>query len=941
MAAVEKNDVITNEALEAPLQLAKNLDVATKSLQELIKSSAQMKVNITAAESTSKLTKETEGLTLAQEQLIKVQKQVAVAQAQNNEKYQTGVATLKAVKDAIKEKNGISEQEAKLVTAQTASYIQLGAALEKNRKVYQQLTGDSQRNSVQGKELLKVINQQDTDFKKLGASMGKHQAEVGNYREQIEKALGTLGKFGPEATEAVEAGIGKFDLLTKYITGPVIGAFILLFGTISYLKKSFEAFTTETAEGAGKLKELKVDFQALSELGREAQLSVGKAVTDYLQAIKFQFDQALYPIIQLLGLQDKFLAKQKEQFELNRINRKLKTEEIEFIVKGETLQLESAKALFEARDKISNTDKERLEQLNKAEEAILKKEDLEKQIANDRISAIRQELRYKGAVFTEDQKALDLLHDKNVLSKITKDQIKPLAEAEAELDKIEEGFFQSARRRQSLRFNITEDIINKAIGAFHAEQEANDRANIAILQSDEDLQKRIIGNQSHSLQEQLSAIDRFQIDKAKLISIQAEKDKRAAFDSAFGRVEVKPGENATAQQIIDEKTKAVLSDKQYLQQIKAIEDAASLDRQKSYRESGDTITKITVDFYQNIIEVDKRGIRDRTNQELELLSDQFTKGEISLYAYEKSKAKIEIEAAHNSIQTERDKQQELLDVLEQSLKDKKKLSQEEITLVKKTKANIKDLDKAESDNEVEQAKRARDRKLAALTFDNNIKDLQIQIAASYTDTIGNLIAKNISDEESAKVVKKSVALVEIGLNLERELSANALAAALTLNPITAAAQLALTDSLSIARAIGATVAVLAFARGTTNAPGGPAFVGEEGVELMESGGKFSLTPDKTTLMNVPKGSKIWPHKETMQILALSVLGNELINDRGNKELQEDIRQLKNSIDDGTERTVKAIINNGGELIQHGSFIYKIVKNGTGGKNITKLRNFTK
>jgi hypothetical protein len=115
-----------------------------------------------------------------------------------------------------------------------------------------------------------------------------------------------------------------------------------------------------------------------------------------------------------------------------------------------------------------------------------------------------------------------------------------------------------------------------------------------------------------------------------------------------------------------------------------------------------------------------------------------------------------------------------------------------------------------------------------------------------------------------------------------------------------------------------------FAKGTDSAPGGLAIVGERGQEIVrEIGGRVSLTPDRPTLMNVPKGSEVIPHEETMRMLALSALGQETYTDREQARLISEIQDLKGTIKEYDSKIVKAIYANGGHLEKDGSILYRV------------------
>lgn len=78
-------------------------------------------------------------------------------------------------------------------------------------------------------------------------------------------------------------------------------------------------------------------------------------------------------------------------------------------------------------------------------------------------------------------------------------------------------------------------------------------------------------------------------------------------------------------------------------------------------------------------------------------------------------------------------------------------------------------------------------------------------------------------------------------------------------------------------AIVASQPIPQFAKGTDHSPEGVAEVGEKGRELVQDGRtkKWSVTPDKSTFMYLPKGSKVLPNEQTEQILSGKLDRNEV------------------------------------------------------------------
>jgi phage-related tail protein len=120
------------------------------------------------------------------------------------------------------------------------------------------------------------------------------------------------------------------------------------------------------------------------------------------------------------------------------------------------------------------------------------------------------------------------------------------------------------------------------------------------------------------------------------------------------------------------------------------------------------------------------------------------------------------------------------------------------------------------------------------------------------------------------IANKAAAIIQAGINI-----AEAVTKALTAGPIVGQVLAGITAAIGgIQLAAIAASPIPGFAKGTDNAPGGYAVVGERGMELVRSPqGSFALTPNKATLVDLPKGSQVIPHEDTMKMLALSGMNN--------------------------------------------------------------------
>jgi hypothetical protein len=116
-----------------------------------------------------------------------------------------------------------------------------------------------------------------------------------------------------------------------------------------------------------------------------------------------------------------------------------------------------------------------------------------------------------------------------------------------------------------------------------------------------------------------------------------------------------------------------------------------------------------------------------------------------------------------------------------------------------------------------------------------------------------------------------------------------------------------------------------YAVGTDNHPGGLAIVGEQGAEIAQIGGKSFLTPSTATVLDLPSGTKVIPHDESMKRLGMSGMD---IRRGGSQASKEELKELKN---------ISKTIRNKREVIVEGSMKgYRIA--GSRVRYLQSLRN---
>jgi len=141
-----------------------------------------------SSESIKKFTAATAEANKIQKQAIEIEKlkeqvrQQAIKSEKEQERLQQ--ERIKTQKAEAQEKSRLAAESAKQVKAaenEASAYSKLSKDLNNARKAYKDLAVQNQQNTAEGQQLLKQITDLDTQLKKVDATVGQHQRNVGNY----------------------------------------------------------------------------------------------------------------------------------------------------------------------------------------------------------------------------------------------------------------------------------------------------------------------------------------------------------------------------------------------------------------------------------------------------------------------------------------------------------------------------------------------------------------------------------------------------------------------------------------------------------------------------------------------------------------------------------------------------------------------------------------
>lgn len=203
------------------------------------------------------------------------------------------------------ELNGINKEQQNFVRQMEAaktgkgSYVELNAELVKLRQNYKAMSAEERASPI-GKETIKSIGQLDKELKKIDASMGQFQRNVGNYPQtilgmlgQLSPALGNLGNTISNIGSA--SGIAGKALIGGFAIASLVPQLVSAAAATEQYRVSFQTLSGSVEEG-NKLFEKLIDFAKNTPFELPQLQDAAKSLT------AFGFDtQGVMDTLQTLG----------------------------------------------------------------------------------------------------------------------------------------------------------------------------------------------------------------------------------------------------------------------------------------------------------------------------------------------------------------------------------------------------------------------------------------------------------------------------------------------------------------------------------------------------------------------------------------------------------------------------------------------------------------
>jgi hypothetical protein len=847
-AELNRQDIVDDDLMAAPMVLTKDFEKLLTVLKQVADVGKKVNDSFGGKAPFAKAKEDTEELTKAQQELVKIQNAIATAVARENEEYITYKKQLQEVNQRIKEKTALGERDAKTINA---AIEELGAALRKNQQAYSKLRTEEERTSKSGKELLKIIQQQDKEFKELRQSMGIHTDEVGNYTKATEGldnvlngAIGRVKMFGAQ--------------LLAIAGNPVVLTLATIVGLVVALSSAVKTFFTSTGEGEDMLARQTAVWNQFFNVVKKGWSDLGKSITEVFgedvsqNAINVFFEAAkiMFPMFSnwIQKMQTDFNATAKTAKDLADTIDDIDTRIARNIVDKSESELKYAKLIFDASQKNLYTDEQRLkfrQDANKLKEDELK---FEKQIAEEKAKAILTEIGLGHNLTQAQIDRIDFRRDFNELDKeFTGEEMKRIAEAYAHVNNLEAQYFSEQKKNAAAIDQLLADIDRERLERIARRRREEQEYFDTLVKGAESFGKK--------------AQDQFS-DRVKDVQMQA--------------LELLKNDRLTNRQ-----RRTIVEDAE--REIVKLKKAAAIEALEAQIKSFHIVLNSEKLTAQQRIEIQEH-LNELTKQLTNLRYGQITSTENKLLqslqnAYA-SFANLAI-GISNTITDNRiadiDRQQARLE----------ELYERDLELAGENEAKKSELRNA---------------------FDRKSRELEL---------------KRIQAQRRAIMYEKVLAGIQAGINVAVAATNQGAKG----DPYTALARVAAIVAALTPFVLSITSKQIpAYEVGTDNHPGGLAIVGEKGSELMVSPtGQISLTPDKSTLMNLPAGTEVIPHDETMRMLALSAIMPQYDYDPAsdNRKVLNDISSKLDQLS-SLERTIRNKREHITNLTRAGA--QKIVKN---------------
>ncbi|TNE75021.1 hypothetical protein EP331_00195 [bacterium] len=835
--AKKKLDVTTEKGRQAAAEDAKEAEGQKEQYLYLTKQIKDLEGNIKALKSEeNKFNKQREETLKNNRDLIALQ--TKLTSLESNEAQE--IAKLRT---QISEKNKELKESAKESLKLVSLYQRETKQLNDLRKQYKDVALQFGVNSKEAKELQKQVGELDTKIKEIDANAGQFQRNVGNYPELFQSMGGAMG----HAASGVQTlGTG----LKALAANPVGAVLVVIVGAVTLLFNGFKKLT-------GGAEFLEKAVSALSTTFSTLLTRVGQLITGEIGWSEFLF-----------GTVDAVKENIRASNTLIEVRRDLENQTSRTAYQEARL----AKNIIELQS-IRDNDTKSLKQRREAAEKLLESE---KQLSEQSVNLAKLEVKEKiqalaktGVAEKEIKKAIEegTIAEENRI-KVNEDGrlalndlITALAAHQNAENELLRTQYENAKEIEMIRLDQFEQELDLLLDIEDRRKSVNERSILdekTTLSQKQKLLRDNVNAIEDSYNKQIETFKRYfnvQLDEKKILELNGEELYKytaslGLSERAVNRLREVVIEKLAADRdnldSINDVNKALERQRMLEGELTEIIESNNKSRIKGTDETNKTITKSWSDYYQVI----------RTNS----------------FNFYKSIGDFAKDSAIRTFEILQEKLTKTSDKLREGL------------------TSLVDFQVGQDQRRINSLEENRQKELM-LVGDN--ADAKARINEAYDKRIEQVEKQQARRQRKIAIFEKAISITQaiIALNL-----ASLKAGVITPKAIATAILGAVKIAAIVAQPIPQ------YAKGTDYHKGGLAIVGDGGKNelVQEPSGKMWVSPKKSTLVDLPKGSRVMDGIMTERMMAASRNMSERAMNIGKEN------NVKVTVNDNSDKIAKVL-----------------------------------
>jgi hypothetical protein len=527
--------------------------------------------------------------------------------------------------------------------------------------------------------------------------------------------------------------------------------------------------------------------------------------------------------------------------------------------------------LEKSKNKLLYTDRQRLSFLDRA--IVLLKEQLDGDIilAKQELAAAEQKIKLNGGIIQQNKLLSQYTDEELIAIKANGEEINELAKAQVNLLKVESDAAAKRKGFTRLRSSYVIEIETQERKARERMEDAQDKFDLEEINSLIRHAEQIADNDKKSGDDRARAL--LDINNLRVHAVQVGLDKELGLikRAAEERIRAEGGTEGITQQQIDDKLSADI--------------AYQTEREAIILKGNETVLALNKKGAEDLLKFKSEAYKE----DLNLLNLSYKNGEISSITYENRRKEIIDKGEADTIEI-------IKAAFAEKLKSFKGTEEEYIALTKAFNDLILKENEKAALEELEVQKRVAEEKknilfnaldlVSSITNRNaqtqldeldrveqaykEFYDRDIKLAGDNEQKKQRIEAERLQREKEIDKQRRQIARkqaqYEKALAITRATINVALAVTENIGVPILAALIALAGAVEIAAISAQPIPAAQF--GIQDHKGGLIRVSEVGPELaILPGNRYAMTPNTESIINLPKGSSVIPHDETMRVLA--------------------------------------------------------------------------